>query len=147
MTNNIFEKANYDIDKFLRKHPESRNLTKDEIKSIKVLCDTAIKFNFGNDVFLGPGRCSTKNCIFKTADSLWIVWEAGEWNKFIEPKSFDNSLDACIAIIKKHSEKTNAELNFLNHFFNHAILNNSLNEFAKKTNYTYTNSKIRIRKI
>jgi len=132
-----FKECNYDVDTFIQRHPESRNITKEEIKSLKVLCEIFKKIGLGEELILGIGRSSCSNCIFKTNDNKWIVWETDERRGFSEAKKLDNINDACIECIKMSIDfNTNSIIKEFNLGLNREITDLELLEFANNMNYT-----------
>ncbi len=131
-----FKECDYDVDTFIEIHPESRIITKEEIKSLKALCKVLTRLGLGEELILGVGRSSCSNCIFKTNDNEWIVWSTDERRGFDSAKKLDNINDACIECIKM-SGASNVD-NVIKKFnleLNREITDLELLEFASNMNY------------
>ena len=89
---NIFEECKTNnIDSFLEKYHETRDLTFEEIKIMNNLCNAAINLQFY--FVIGPKNVVNMPCIFKS-NNLWIVWHTNDKGAFFYEKAFDNILDA-----------------------------------------------------
>ena len=137
----IFEACKTDhIATFLEKYPETFDLTFEEVKILKFLCETANKLQF--QFFIGPENNFYMPCIFKS-NNLWIVWRTDDRGTFWGEKAFDNILDAgnylfnlCLIIDATKSEKIagekiyNLAINYLNELLNQDLDKESIIEFA-----------------
>ena len=135
----------YTIDKFLEKNKQSRNLSYEELKNIKALCDTAMEFGFGDKIILGTGIVFCRTCIFKTDESAWVVWETDERAGFINPiRVFDNSFAACWEAIETVCiDSCDEKLDYFWSLSKKDIPESSLIDFALKAWYEYTPNKKR----
>ena len=89
---NISEECKTDhIGTFLKKYPETYDLTMEEVKNLKFICEVANKLQF--QFFIGPENNFYMPCIFKS-NNLWIVWRTDDRGTFWGEKAFDNILDA-----------------------------------------------------
>ena len=134
---NIFQEVHYNADAFLELHPESRELTYEELKCIQALFDTASLYRFGDSVTMGPSLRSPVDGIFKTDDS-WIIWFTNEDNKIFNPKQFDNVKDACIELAKRNGDKdyNSGKVNYFNALYRRNHTKYELEDFADRFNYT-----------
>lgn len=137
---NIFEECNYDVDTFLEKYGESREITLEEANIIYSFCITFIKYNDKYKFLLGSGRSSCKPCIFKTASiSSWIFWKTDERRGFYDAKCFDNCYDVCIYVFNEFLDKEQAKESIIvfNEQLNKEKTELLLKEYANKRRYTY----------
>ena len=134
----IFEKCPDDIEIFLEKHSQSKDLTLEEVKAIDALCNTTIKFGFGDEVVLGIGESSGLDCIFKLTEDLWIVWTADDRRGFCQAEQFDNVTNACIAVLRRAAESDSIDsvIAYFNSILNQDTPITYLNNFANEMRYT-----------
>ena len=97
----IFEQSKYDVVYFMEEHLENKNITLDEAKFINALCKCAVNYKFDEDINLGFGCNSSKICLFKIENNLWIIWSADDRRGFSNPKEYTNLYDACIDLIDR----------------------------------------------
>ena len=97
---NIFDECNNDVDIFLKKYPETRILSKEEVVSLYAYCQTSQKFQFPEEVILGTGRSACYRCIFKIEDDRWIIWNTDERRGFYNAQVFNNVKAACTTLIE-----------------------------------------------
>lgn len=135
----IFTNSNQDVDLFLSRYHESRELTKEELIDMIALMETAIEFGFDDELILGNGKSSALNAIFKLDNGLWITWETDEKRGFSKPMAFNDSksasLNAILNIARKHDLKT--ALSYFNTLSNQGIDFARLNDFAKNNFYSF----------
>ncbi len=136
---NIFKecKTNH-IDTFLKKYPETNDLTMEEVKILKFLSEAANKLQFY--FFIGTKNNFYMPCIFKS-NNLWIVWRPDDKGIFYMGKAFDNILDAsnylfdlCLKIdsISTSKKLHSLAMEYLNILLSQEINEESINEFANK---------------
>ncbi len=88
----IFEECKTDhIETFLKKYPETYDLTFEEVKTLKFLSEVANKLQVC--FHMSPYNNFYQPCIFKS-NNLWIVWQTNDRGTFCREKAFDNILDA-----------------------------------------------------
>ena len=133
----------YTLDKFLAKNNQSRNLTYEELKNVKALCDTAREFDFGDKIILGTGIVFCRTCIFKTDESAWVVWETDDRQGFINPiRVFDNAYTACLETIETVCiDACEDKLDYFWSLSKKDVPESDLIEFALKAGYEYTPNK------
>ena len=142
----IFKEAMFDTVNFFEKHEETRILNNNEIKHLKILSDILIKYNVGYKVLAGVG--SGYECLFKTSDSLWIIWKSDDRRSFSEPEKYIHVNDACTSIIIRNVQSKDVMFALCDYNLSkqNIISDDSLITFANQMSYVYTPNKIRKKK-
>ena len=141
---NIFENCKFDVDIFLKKYPETRCLSKEEVITIHSYCETGKKYNFSKDTVLGSGRSSCYKCIFKIEDGRWIVWKTDERRGFDSAKAFDTAAEACLYLISlQKNVNENQCKDYFNNLLDSGMSTDEMIQFSQNFNYTISKTKIR----
>ena len=126
---------------------ESKEVTRDEIKSLRALTLTAETWGFGENILLGVGRSNTYTCLFKTQDSKWVIWDMSKMEELSDVELFDEVKSACNKIIDmanlKHSDVAHHDFERLCKSY---VSEESLVEYAFDNRFKYEADQMRLKK-
>lgn len=139
----IFESDRCEINKFFEKYSESKELTKEELKSLYLLDIILKDADTFYNVQLGTGQNIVKNCIFKIDDDSWVVWKQTRSSYVYCPINFDNVDDACKEILDMSFVDDNIIDNFAEEAKYLLITDKQLDAFAKEHGFSFPKAKTR----
>lgn len=143
LEHNIFTCDRCETNKFFEKYSESRELTREELKSLYLL-DTILKdADIFYNVKFGTGQDIVKNCIFKIDDDSWVVWRQTRSSYVYCPINFDNVDEACKEILDMSFVDDNIIDNFAEESKYLLLTEKQLDDFAKEHEFSFPKAKTR----
>ena len=141
---NIFNESFGDVDLFLEKYPETRDLSNTEIIAIHSYLEIIKKYEICQNIILGNGRSSCMQCLFKIENGKWIIWETDERRGFSLAKEFADIVEACLYLISSQTED-NTYKDIYIELLNTGMSYEEIEEFSKNYNYSINLSRNRIK--
>ena len=125
-----------ELNQFIEENPETRELSYEELKNLKALHDTSLRFNFSDEFAYGITKCNGISGIYKTNKGLWISW-TNQDNKVYNLYLSNNITEICHNIIRSHLiESVSKAIGYYNTLLSYDINNYTHDYFAYEWGYT-----------